>query len=62
LNNIDNCEFLCGDVKTALSQINTRIDVLVTDPPRAGMHKKVVDKIVSMLPEKLSIFHAILLH
>ncbi len=53
LNNIDNCEFLCGDVKTALSQINTRIDILVTDPPRAGMHKKVVDKIVSMLPEKI---------
>lgn len=53
LNNIDNCEFLCGDVKTALSKIDTHIDVLVTDPPRAGMHKKVIDILLAMLPEKI---------
>ncbi len=53
LNSIDNCEFLCGDVKTLLSQINAPIDLLVTDPPRAGMHKKVIEQILIMLPEKI---------
>jgi 23S rRNA (uracil1939-C5)-methyltransferase len=28
-------------------------DVLITDPPREGMHKEVVDQILAMAPEKI---------
>lgn len=46
LNGIDNAIFYAGDVKNVLSpefiQRHGRPDVVVTDPPRAGMHEKAV--------------------
>ena len=53
LNGVDNCEFLCGDVKVLLSQVNIHPDLLITDPPRAGMHKKVIDQINQLLPDRI---------
>ncbi|NMH27280.1 23S rRNA (uracil(1939)-C(5))-methyltransferase RlmD [Flavobacterium silvaticum] len=56
-NNIDNCEFFVGDMKTVFN--DTFIaqhgvpDVLITDPPRDGMHKDVVDMILKIAPEKV---------
>ena len=43
LNGIDNCHFLCGDVKTELDKLPEPPEVIVVDPPRVGMHDKVVD-------------------
>ena len=46
LNQIDNAEFLVGDVNDILDNNFTERyglpDVLITDPPRAGMHADVV--------------------
>lgn len=46
-NGIDNCVFYAGDVKDCLSsqlvQRHGVPDVVITDPPRAGMHKDVVE-------------------
>jgi 23S rRNA (uracil1939-C5)-methyltransferase len=46
LNQIDNCTFYAGDVKDILTQEfaakHDRPDVVITDPPRAGMHPDVV--------------------
>lgn len=46
MNGIQNAIFYVGDVKTVLSpefvQRHGRPDVLITDPPRVGMHEKVV--------------------
>lgn len=46
LNNIQNATFYAGDVKNVLSPEfaarHGRPDVLITDPPRAGMHEKAV--------------------
>ena len=46
LNEITNARFYAGDVKdiltTSFSEQHGRPDLLVTDPPRAGMHPKVV--------------------
>jgi 23S rRNA (uracil1939-C5)-methyltransferase len=46
LNNITNAVFYAGDVKNVLSpefvQKHDRPDVVITDPPRAGMHEKAV--------------------
>ena len=54
LNGIDNCEFICGDVKEKLSELEERPDVIVVDPPRVGMHDKVVDMLSAYgIPEIL---------
>ena len=47
INNISNTEFYAGDIKDLLTEhfINEhgRPDIIITDPPRAGMHPSVVD-------------------
>ena len=57
LNNIDNVEFYVGDMKNVFNQefINThgQPDVIITDPPRDGMHKDVVKQILNISPEKI---------
>lgn len=45
LNGLDNCRFICGDVLKVLDDIETKPDVIVVDPPRAGIHPKAMDKI-----------------
>lgn len=52
-NGISNCVFITGDLKDVAKDINERPDVLVCDPPRAGMHKNVVSKIMELSPEKI---------
>jgi 23S rRNA (uracil1939-C5)-methyltransferase len=41
-NQVRNCRFVAGDVRESLAGLEVRADVLVIDPPRAGMHKDVV--------------------
>ena len=57
LNNIDNAQFYAGDVKDILTddfaQQHGRPDVLITDPPRAGMHPKVVDMLLQLSAPKM---------
>jgi len=57
LNGIDNTLFFAGDMKDMLTQdfINQygRPDVIITDPPRAGMHQDVVDVILFAEPERI---------
>ena len=56
LNGITNCHYICGDVKAKLSELEVRPDVIVVDPPRVGMHDKVVDMLASYdIPEILYI-------
>jgi len=57
LNNITNTLFFAGDMKDILTQdfINQygRPDVVITDPPRVGMHKDVVDTILFAQPKRI---------
>lgn len=57
LNDIRNVSFESGDLKDLLSPEfighHGRPDVLVTDPPRAGMHEAVVQRIREMAPPSL---------
>ena len=46
LNNINNCEFIAGDVLKEIDSINVKPDLIVLDPPREGLHPKVIDKII----------------
>ncbi|MBC2712709.1 MAG: 23S rRNA (uracil(1939)-C(5))-methyltransferase RlmD [Desulfosarcina sp.] len=52
-NGIDNCRFILGDIKDTLETIDTVPDLLVIDPPRAGMHKNVVRQVLKLAPEKI---------
>ena len=42
LNGITNCHYICGDVKEKLDEIPVKPDVIVVDPPRAGIHHKAI--------------------
>lgn len=57
INNIKNTLFYAGDMKDILTQdfINEhgRPDVIITDPPRAGMHNDVIDTILFAEPKRI---------
>lgn len=46
LNNLDNCEFIAGDVLKVIDTIEDRPDLIVLDPPRDGIHPKALEKII----------------
>jgi 23S rRNA (uracil1939-C5)-methyltransferase len=52
-NEIVNCIFIKGDIKNSLSTITRRPDVLIIDPPRAGMHKDVVKQVLTMGSDRI---------
>lgn len=56
-NGIKNTLFYAGDMKDILTQdfINQhgRPDVIITDPPRAGMHNDVIDAILFAAPQRI---------
>jgi 23S rRNA (uracil1939-C5)-methyltransferase len=57
LNNIENVEFYVGDMKkvfnTEFINAHGQPDVIITDPPRDGMHKDVVQQILNIEPNKI---------
>jgi len=53
INGIANCRFLCGDILDLIPRMEKRPDVVVIDPPRAGMHPKSVAKILELKPERM---------
>ena len=56
LNEIDNARFFAGDVRLALRELVERAgrpDVLVVDPPRAGLSQKVVRRIIEAAPKRI---------
>ncbi|MBW6535087.1 MAG: 23S rRNA (uracil(1939)-C(5))-methyltransferase RlmD [Mariniphaga sp.] len=57
LNQIENTSFFSGDIRDLLNKefIETqgRPEVIITDPPRAGMHSDVIKTIISILPKKI---------
>ena len=57
LNKIDNAHFIAGDLaKIFTDEFVTSFgnpDVIITDPPRAGMHEKVIQQILKLLPAKI---------
>jgi 23S rRNA (uracil1939-C5)-methyltransferase len=58
-NDIKNCHFLLGDLKDRLTKdtlwmsSHPKPDVLVIDPPRNGMHPKVVEEILGLVPARI---------
>lgn len=56
-NSITNVTFFAGDMKDVLNDTliaqQGRPDVVITDPPRAGMHEDVVKKILEVAPQRM---------
>jgi 23S rRNA (uracil1939-C5)-methyltransferase len=53
INQISNCRFILGDIKEKLAELTTVPDVMIIDPPRAGMHKDVVQKVLELAPARI---------
>ena len=57
INGIGNTHFFAGDMKDIFSDSfiaeHGRPDVIITDPPRAGMHARVVEQILKISPERI---------
>lgn len=57
LNNIDHAAFFAGDVikicDDAFFAAHGKPDVIITDPPRAGMHEKLVNKLLDIAAPKI---------
>ena len=57
LNNINNVEFYVGDMKNVFNaefiKAHGTPDVIITDPPRDGMHKDVIQQILNIAPKRV---------
>lgn len=57
INNITNTDFYAGDMKDVLTDefiaVHGRPDVMIVDPPRAGMHEDVVNVILNASPRRI---------
>ncbi|HRP88798.1 MAG TPA: 23S rRNA (uracil(1939)-C(5))-methyltransferase RlmD [Edaphocola sp.] len=56
-NGLDNCAFFAGDVANIVTEDffkeHGRPDVIITDPPRAGMHAKLVQQLIDIKAPKI---------
>jgi 23S rRNA (uracil1939-C5)-methyltransferase len=56
-NEITNCEFFVGDMKVVFNEAfiaqHGKPDVIITDPPRDGMHKDVVEQLLKIEAQKI---------
>ena len=46
LNNLDNCEFIAGDVAETIKQVKGKPDIIILDPPRSGVHPKALEYVI----------------
>ena len=57
INGIENTEFFAGDMKDILNrdfiEKHGKPDIIITDPPRAGMHQDVIDAILFADPQRI---------
>lgn len=53
LNQLENCEFIAGDVLKVIDDIKEKPDIIVLDPPRDGIHPKAITKIIDFGVEEI---------
>lgn len=52
-NQLDNCEFIAGDVLKVIDTIEEKPDFIILDPPRDGIHPKALQKIIDYGVDRL---------
>ncbi len=53
MNGLDNCHFIHGDVLEKIDEINEKPEIIILDPPRAGVHPKALSKILHFKPKEI---------
>ncbi len=53
MNGLDNCHFIHGDVLEKIDEINEKPEIIILDPPRAGVHPKALSKILHFKPQEI---------
>lgn len=59
LNGVENCRFFAGDLKDVIRNAQNDLrgdglpDVIITDPPRAGMHPHVIEALLQLAPRRI---------
>ena len=52
LNNLNNVEFICGDVLKIIDELEDKPDLIIIDPPRDGIQPKAIREIIDFNPGK----------
>jgi tRNA/tmRNA/rRNA uracil-C5-methylase (TrmA/RlmC/RlmD family) len=52
-NQIDNVDWICADAKEAFEQLNSKINVLVVDPPRKGLSTEALENIIELKADRM---------
>lgn len=53
LNNLENCNFIAGDVAEVIKTIKDKPDIIILDPPRSGVHPKAMEYVVKFNPKQI---------
>jgi len=57
INGIENTHFYTGDIKEVIANKilgqHGQPDIVITDPPRSGMHRDVVDRLIELAPARM---------
>jgi 23S rRNA (uracil1939-C5)-methyltransferase len=54
LNSVDNAEFICAKTEDYIdSFVGKELQIVVLDPPRAGVHPKVINSLLRIKPERI---------
>ena len=53
LNNLNNCEFLAGDVAEIIKTVKDKPDIIILDPPRSGVHPKALDYVIKFKAKEI---------
>ncbi len=52
-NQVNNCEFVQGDIRENIHQRKEQPDVVVCDPPRSGIHQDILKELIRIAPRKI---------
>ena len=52
-NEIENVNFICADAGEYMKDNNGKFETLILDPPRTGIHPKMLKEIIGMSPERI---------
>lgn len=54
INQVSNCKFIAGDLRFSVENYSGELpDIIICDPPRSGMHPKVLELILKVAPQKI---------
>lgn len=53
LNGLENCKFIAGDVRVKVKELTEKPDMIILDPPRAGIHPQALQDVIDFGAERI---------